>query len=259
MANWRNPGRNLDTGRAKTSTKHPYAAIEHRVIDSPAYSDLTFSAQAMLVLITRQLTMNNNGHLQATHSYLKGFGFSENTISRCIKELIAHGMIYRSRSGGFHQGAAKYAVTWLSVTNRQGIFLDGFNPCAWREWRPDGKKTAPPNLRTCNRKNGEWTAPTTAKIEAVPTPKIEDIELMPCTGCADDVALAVGLDVDLDSRGRSGARHKKTRATPMICQHANCETITLGREFCGKHQHLASAHTAARQVLNNGDDLAKNG
>ena len=51
---------------AKTSTRHPYAAIDHRVIDSPAFADLTFSAQALLVLLARQLTRTNNGHLQAS-------------------------------------------------------------------------------------------------------------------------------------------------------------------------------------------------
>lgn len=166
----------------KTSTKYPYAAIEHRVIDSPAYADLTFSARALLVLITRQLTKNNNGHLQATHSYLSRFGFSENTISRGIRELIAHGMIYRSRSGGFHQGAAKYAVTWLSITNKADVFLKGFKPFAWRDWVPPEKKSPPPKVRTLSRRNGEWTTPTTAKFTAVPPPNSEDIEYVPCRG-----------------------------------------------------------------------------
>ena len=43
----------------KTATKHPYAAIEHRVIDSPAYADLAFSARSLLVIFTRQLTKDN--------------------------------------------------------------------------------------------------------------------------------------------------------------------------------------------------------
>ena len=40
----------------KTTTKHPFAAIEHRVIDSPAYADLTFSARSLLQLFARQLS-----------------------------------------------------------------------------------------------------------------------------------------------------------------------------------------------------------
>ena len=169
---------------AKPSTKHPYAAIEHRVIDSPAYADLSFSARSLLTLITRQLSKDNNGHLQATFTYMERFGFSVNTLSRATHALIAHGMIYKTKSGGFHMGAAKFAVTWLPVKNGNGIFMQGFNPCAWRDWTPETpkeKKSRPPKVRAHSLKNGELTPPTVPKIEAVPPPKSEHIELLPCS------------------------------------------------------------------------------
>jgi len=165
---------------AKNSKRHPYAAIEHRVIDSPAYASLTFSARALLLQIARQLNGTNNGHLQATHSYLNQYGFSENTITRGIAELIATGILYRSRAGGYQQGPAKYAVTWLPISKiTEGIFLAGFKACAWRDWQPEDKKTPPPNVRTANRKNGEWTSTTPPKFAVEPPPKSEDIELVP--------------------------------------------------------------------------------
>ncbi|MBL8421035.1 MAG: hypothetical protein JNK92_10400 [Dechloromonas sp.] len=169
---------------SKTTTKHPYAAIEHRVIDSPAFVALTFSARSLLLVMARQLTKDNNGHLQATFSYMQRHGFSENTLSRAIAGLIRHGMICRTRSGGYQQGAAQYAVTWLPIRNKQGLFLDGFKLCAWRDWKPDQpakKKTPPPRLMDTHRKNGEWTMPTTPKSEARCPPKSEDNELMPCS------------------------------------------------------------------------------
>ena len=169
---------------SKTTTKHPYAAIEHRVIDSQAFVAMTFSARSLLLELARQLTKDNNGHLQATFSYMGRHGFSENTLSRAIAELIKHGMIYRTRSGGYQQGAAKYAVTWLPVRNKQGLFLDGFKPCAWRDWQPEAtprKKTPPSKLMDTHRKNGEWTMPIPPKFEAGCPPKNEDNELMPCT------------------------------------------------------------------------------
>ena len=165
----------------KTSTKHPYAAIEWRVIDSPAYADLTFSARALLVQIVRQLTKTNNGHLQATFSDLERFGFSVNTLSRATHELITHGFIYKTKSGGFHQGAAQFAVTWLSVTNSHGIYMQGFKSCAWRDWQPE-EKTRTPKVRTYSIKNGEQTQATTPKSEAVPPPKSEHIVLVPMGG-----------------------------------------------------------------------------
>lgn len=168
--------------KPKTSLKHPYAAIEHRVIDSPAYADLTFSARSLLVLIARQLGKDNNGHLQATFAYMERFGFSPNTLSRATHELVAHGFIYRTKSGGFHQGAAKFAVTWLSVSNTRGIFMAGFKPCAWRDWQPPEKKSRPPKMRQHSLRNGERPPLAIAKNEAEPPPKSEHIELMPCRG-----------------------------------------------------------------------------
>lgn len=169
---------------AKTPTKHPYAAIEHRVIDSDAYADLSFSARSLLIQLTRQLTKpNNNGRLQAAHSYLTRYGFSDNTVTRAIAELVDHGFVFRTRSGGFHLGAAQFAVTWLPLTDkRDGLSCNGFKPFAWREWKPSPKKTRPPKVRTYSRKFGEWTAPTAANLGTVPPPKSTDIELMPCIG-----------------------------------------------------------------------------
>lgn len=168
--------------KAKPSTKHPYAAIEWRVIDSPAYADLTFSARSLLVQIVRQVTKpNNNGHLQATFTYMKRFGFSVNTLSRATHELITHGFIYKTKSGGFHQGAAQFAITWLPVTNTHGIFMQGFKACAWRDWQSE-QKNRPPKVRAHSLKNGERTRATHSKSEAVSPPKNEHIELMPCRG-----------------------------------------------------------------------------
>ncbi len=166
---------------AKTATMHPYAAIEHRVLDSPAYAALTFSARSLLTMLTRQLTKSNNGRLQATYKHLQRYGFdSDNTISRGIKDLIAAGLIYRTRCGGFHQGPSLYAVTWLPIgSQRDGLFLAGFKACAWRDWQPDENKTPPPKLRTVSRKNEERTIATAAKNAVVSTPKTADYEFVP--------------------------------------------------------------------------------
>ena len=163
----------------KAGKTHPYAAIEHRVIDSPAFASLTFSARALLLQIARQLNGTNNGRLQATHSYLKAYGFSENTIQRGIGDLIATGILYRTRMGGYQQGPSQYAVTWLPLAKQtDGLFLTGFKACAWRDWQPE-KKTPPPKVRTANRKFGGVTSTVPPKSDAVPPPKSEDIELVP--------------------------------------------------------------------------------
>ena len=169
--------------KPKHSTKHPYAAIEHRVIDSPAFAELTYSARAVLTLLTRQLTKDNNGHLQATFSYLRRFGIvSERTIARAIDVLISHGIIYRTRVGGYQQGASQYAVTWLPIKIKDGLFLDGFKLYAWRDWEPAEKKSPPAKKPDTHGKNGMWTTSAPAKNTADTPRKNADIELMPCRG-----------------------------------------------------------------------------
>lgn len=164
----------------KTSTKHPYAAIEHRVIDSEAYRSLTYSARSLLTLMVRQLTKDNNGHLQATYTYLRAYGFdSERTISRGLKELIAAGLVYRTRCGGYHKGASQYAVTWLPIKKREGLFLDGFKSCAWRDWRPPEEKDTPAKMQGSTGKNGILCPSPHAKSAATPPRKNADTELMP--------------------------------------------------------------------------------
>lgn len=165
----------------RKAAAHPYAAIEHRVIDSDAYADLSFSARSLLTMLARQTTMpNNNGRLQAAHSYLGRYGFSDNTVTRGVAELIAHGFVFRTRSGGFHQGAAQYALTWLPLTDkRDGLSCNGFKQFAWRDWTPNQKKTRPPNVRTYSRNFGEPTASPAFNLAAGTPPKNADIELMP--------------------------------------------------------------------------------
>lgn len=143
MGSDRNEQRKLGQSKPKTSTKHPYAAVEHRVIDSLAFADLKPSAQVLLLLLARQITKdNNNGHLQASFAWVKRFGFgSEHTLRGAISELICHGFIYRTRSHGANGAWAKYALTWLPIKEKEGLFLASFVPFAWRFWGSDKKST----------------------------------------------------------------------------------------------------------------------
>lgn len=148
----------------KPSNRHPYFALEWRIIDSEAYADLTFSARALLDVVGRQLTIpNNNGHLLTAYSYIKSFGFdSDRTVTRATKELIEHGFLFKTKTGGYQRGVGKFAVTWLPLSSDlSGLSPKGFKPYAWREWQPttkaEKKKSGPTNLRSSNRKNGGLT------------------------------------------------------------------------------------------------------
>lgn len=164
----------------KPRTQHPYAAIHHRALDSQAYADLSFSARSLLVLLTRQLTRTNNGHLQASFAWCKRYGFgSENTLRNAIAELISHGFIYRSRSHGANGAWACYAVTWLPITEREGLFLDGYTDCAWRYWEPPQEKSTPQKMMERSIKKRSFTLKIPSKTDGTTPSKIAAYELMP--------------------------------------------------------------------------------
>ena len=165
----------------KTSTKHPYAAIQHRVIDSPAYADLTFSAVALLNLLSRQLTKDNNGHLHAAFKWCKARGFgSEHTLRDAIADLIAHGFIHRTRSHGANGAWACYALTSLPVTSKEGLFLAGFKPYAWRDWEPKEKKSTRQKVPERSGRKCSFTPEHPAESAGSRGAKSADNELMPC-------------------------------------------------------------------------------
>ncbi len=144
----------------KPSKRHPYFALEWRILDSEAYADLTFSARSLLDVIGRQLGVpNNNGHLLTAYSYIRKFGFdSDRTVTRATKELIEHGFLFKTKTGGYQRGVGKFAVTWMPLSvDLNGLSPNGFKPNAWRDWRPETKpeneKSRPTNLRCSTRKN----------------------------------------------------------------------------------------------------------
>jgi hypothetical protein len=173
----------------KGSTKHPYAAIDHRVIDSPAFADLSHSSTRLLLLIARQITVNvtwpngNNGHLSAsfTECNKRGFG-SEHTLRDAIADLITHGFIYRTRSHGANGAWAHYAVTWLPIKATKGLFLDGFLPCAWRHWNPQNKKSSRRKVQEASGSECSFTNMNPAETAGNPPAETAGYELVPILG-----------------------------------------------------------------------------
>ena len=130
-----------------TKKIRPYAAVPHDVIDSAAFADLSGEAVRLLLIITRQTAaINNNGWLQAAHSFcrFRGLG-SESTLKRAVSSLVSHGFIFKTRGHGIDKVTgknlpARYALTWLPLTkNRQGLFCDAFVPNAFERWHPEKK------------------------------------------------------------------------------------------------------------------------
>lgn len=197
----------------KAGTKHPYAAIEHRVMDSPAYADLPFSARALLDLLARQLTKDNNGHLQASFKWCRRYGFgSEHTLRTAIAELIAHGFIYRTRSHGANGAWARYAVTWLPIAKRDGLFLAGYLACAWREWKPEDKKTSPQKVPDASSRKCSFPPENPAESAGSLPAKTAAYELMPCRSAA---AMPAWMTQHLTDLNRAGLASRECFAIPM--------------------------------------------
>lgn len=158
-------------------TRHPYIALEHRVVDSPAYADLSFSSRSLIVLIARQLTKDNNGHLQATFAWCEPYGFgSEHTLRQAIADLISHGFIYRSRSHGANRAWARYALTWLPIKKRDGLYLDGFVPFAFQKWEPVRKKSSRQKVQEQSGRKCSFTPRVPAESAGKPTAESAEYE-----------------------------------------------------------------------------------
>lgn len=166
---------------AKTTTKHPYAAIELRVIESDAFAAMRPSSALLLLLIASQLTREpNNGHLHAAFKWCskRGIG-SEHTLRDAIAQLIAHGFIYRTRSHGANGAWARYAVTWLPIKNKTDLFLAGFKPCAWRDWKPNENKSTPQKVQEQSGRKCSFTPEHPAESAGSRGAESADNELMP--------------------------------------------------------------------------------
>ena len=169
--------------KPKHSTKHPFIAIEHRIFDSKAFVALTPNTKLALFAIARQLSKDNNGNLQATASWFKRYGIgSEHTVKAAIGQLIAHGLIYRTRSHGTNGQWARYALTWMPITKKDGLFLDGFVANAWRDWQPTDKKTTPQKVQQTPRKKCSFSSEIPAESAGTHPAKSAEYEsLLPCT------------------------------------------------------------------------------
>ena len=99
-----------------------YSAIPICVLDSAAFTLLSYPAKALLLEVMRQHNGSNNGHLHLTLSWLKTRGWNSNSvINRAREELLKHKLLIRTRLGGLNMGASQYALTWLSISNFMGL------------------------------------------------------------------------------------------------------------------------------------------
>jgi hypothetical protein len=119
-----------------------YAPVPFAVLDSVAFQGASYPARALLFEIMRQQNGRNNGHMQLAASWLATRNWKScDVIHRAKSELIGRRLIVETRKGGLSIGPSQFAVTWLPITNFQGLDIqrNEYLPGAW-DARPLSKQ-----------------------------------------------------------------------------------------------------------------------
>lgn len=104
---------------------HRFVALPNILIDSAQYWSVSPFARDLLVILARQYMGQNNGRLRATEKVLRKYGWvSHSRTSKCLKELLAAGLIFRTCAGARPNRASWYAITWWSLDIDKGFDPD---------------------------------------------------------------------------------------------------------------------------------------
>lgn len=168
----RNQGRRLPTTK-KTRSYAPYADIQHRIIDSQVFKDLSGNDCRLLLLLAYQLSVkqNENGRLVATQSFCSNFGFgSHHTLKSAIDRLIELGLLVQTLSFSAGGGAALYAVPWRPLgKSTNDLFLEN-----WRE------RICSIHLRPCFTDLSGTHPHAAIDHEVIKSPAFADLKPMSC-------------------------------------------------------------------------------
>jgi hypothetical protein len=111
-----------------------YGAIPTALLDSVAFMGASYPAKALLYDLIRQHNGSNNGRLQLSFAWLEKRGWnSRDTVQRARDELIARGLLVKTKQGGLNIGPSWYALTWLPISNFVGLDMQAkdYHRGAW--------------------------------------------------------------------------------------------------------------------------------
>lgn len=261
MANGRNVGKKHDSGRDSGG----FVALPFSVLDSPAYLSLSVHAKALLLEVARQYRKEDNGRMLLSRAHLAPRGWnSSDMIMKAKRELLAADLIFETVKGARPNKASWYAVTWRALDRNPDYDFGAAQAFVRGAYRLKQPLKAP-------QKNASLKPPHgTGKAPIAPPHGTETLSPVPPHGAIRSVITALsvpphGHPLDLPSKGahwsgpglkveKAGARSANAALLPnsaklMLCQHGDCETLTLGHDFCAKHRQQANGHTAAQRHL----------
>mgnify|MGYP000052296566 CR=1 FL=1 len=107
--------------KKRKNNKPNFAGIPRYVIRCDTFKSLSGNAVKLLIHLAYQYKGKNNGDLQITHSLLKEYFKSNQTMYRARDELEQKGFIAINVYGGMSYGGYKvptlYAITWEKVND----------------------------------------------------------------------------------------------------------------------------------------------
>jgi hypothetical protein len=115
-----------------------FFALPHAVLDSEAWRGCSAPARALLMEVCRQHTGSNNGHLHLARTWMESRGWNRPaTVIKLRHELERRRLLVQTRHGGLNNGAHRFALTWLPVSNFTGLDITA------RDYHPGAYLLAP--------------------------------------------------------------------------------------------------------------------
>lgn len=99
------------------ASKTTFAQIPSMVIESEAYMTLPGKAPQVLTYMAAKYRGDNNGDLSVTYAELRAFGLHNKSITLAFSNLIARGLLLKTRNGRGHGSrfCSLYALGWLAI------------------------------------------------------------------------------------------------------------------------------------------------
>lgn len=157
--------------KAKGRATHAnFIGIPRQVADSAAFMALPHWARALYVDLRRQYNGRNNGDICAADGILGQYGWSHSTIHKGLKQLVAHGLIEKSRQGGI--GPMSRTPTLYAFTDTPTI------PNPAKDIRFAQASWA---YRSFIPKSADKSSKNKAKVHGV-APKVHAVDIQKSTG-----------------------------------------------------------------------------
>jgi len=176
--------------------KDRFAFIPTRILKTPEFKSLRYSAKHVLLCIAGQFIGLNNGRLTMTEEDGQLYGVRKQTRSHALRDLERLGFIVKTKQGGMRpMGPTHWALPWNNLHYRNGRQLDSpikaerWANAAWaNENRSTGAESAPRTgsngaprkpangcgkRTTVGRLTGAKSAPQSRISPRVPTPRTD--------------------------------------------------------------------------------------